>query len=62
MLSHHENGKQEEMYPEKECEVVYYPKTNCLGIQPHPEMMDLNSNGVKWFQMILNKFINNENY
>lgn len=62
MLSHHENGKQEEMYPEKECEVVYYPKTNCLGIQPHPELMDLNSNGVKWFQMILNKFINNENY
>lgn len=23
----------------KECEIVYYKKTNCLGIQGHPEMM-----------------------
>lgn len=25
--------------PFKECEIVYYPKNNCLGIQGHPEML-----------------------
>lgn len=60
MLNFHQDGNQQEMHPEKECEVVYYPRTNCLGIQPHPEMMDLKSEGVKWCQQLLSKFMNNE--
>lgn len=36
MLKHHEGGNKEELNPEKECEIVYYPSTNCLGIQGHP--------------------------
>lgn len=36
---YHHNGKGEEMNPPKECEVVYFKETNCLGIQCHPEML-----------------------
>lgn len=32
----HEDGNQEEMNPPKECEIVHYPETRCLGIQGHP--------------------------
>ena len=60
MLDFHQDGNQQEMHPEKECEVVYYPKTNCLGIQPHPEMMKIESEGVRWCQNLLLKFANNE--
>lgn len=38
----HLNGAGEELNPEVECEIVYYPKTKCLGIQGHPEYMDYN--------------------
>ena len=37
-------------------EVVYYPKTRSLCIQPHPEWMDQQSIFVRW----LNNFINQE--
>lgn len=37
-------------------EVVYYPKTKSLCIQPHPEWMDQNSGFVKW----INDFIKKE--
>ena len=68
LSGHHEDGDQKEMHPEKECEVVYYPKTKCLGIQPHPEMMyDYNrftqsvkpvyKDSVAWFQNLLIDFL-----
>lgn len=66
MLNFHENGNQEEMSPEVECEVVYYPKTKCLGIQPHPEYM-MNYDGsietrfqdsIKWFRNLFIEFMN----
>ena len=34
----HVDGNNEEMSPPYEAEVVYYPKSNDLGIQSHPEM------------------------
>lgn len=37
-------------------EVVYYPKTKSLCIQPHPEWMSQDSDFVKW----INKFIKQE--
>jgi len=33
----HFDGEMKELSPEKECEIVYYPNTKCLGIQSHPE-------------------------
>jgi len=35
---YHFDGYNKEMNPPKECEIVYYPKIKCLGIQSHPEM------------------------
>ena len=35
----HLGGNNEELNPGKEVEIIYYPKTNDLGIQGHPEMM-----------------------
>jgi gamma-glutamyl-gamma-aminobutyrate hydrolase PuuD len=37
-------------------EVVYYPKTKSLCIQPHPEWMHQDSTFIKW----INNFIKNE--
>jgi len=36
---YHQGGSNEELNPPKECEIVYYPKIKCLGIQSHPEMV-----------------------
>lgn len=36
----HLDGNGNELSPEKECEIVYYPSSNCLGIQGHPEVRD----------------------
>lgn len=69
MLDFHQGGNQEELNPVVECEVVYYPKINALGIQPHPEMLwDTKLNkprerfeeSIKWFRDILSKFLNKE--
>lgn len=69
LLPYHQNGFGEELSPVKECEVVYYPKTNCLGIQPHPEMLwDKWQNApekefeetIDWFRKVLFKFLNKE--
>jgi len=57
------NDKEISDKPFKEAEVVYYPKTNCLGIQPHPEMIYNDhkfDSTIKYFQELLNKFLNNE--
>lgn len=69
MLNHHHNGKEEEMNPSKECEIVYYKKIKALAIQPHPEML-INKwtykahegfeDSISYFREVLSKFMNNE--
>lgn len=66
LSSHHEDGHEKEMIPPKECEVVYYNKTNFLGIQPHPEMMLYRDTiihpqyqeSIIWFRELLTNFLN----
>lgn len=58
----HLNGLNEEISNKsfKEVEVIYFPKTNCLGIQGHPEMIygeELYKDTIEWCQELLNKFI-----
>lgn len=43
-----------------EPEIVYYPKTNSLGAQCHPEMMSDTNPFVKYLNNLLLKFLNNE--
>lgn len=57
MLAFHKGGNDEELAPEKECEIVYYPKTNCLAIQEHPEMMGFESETNIWLRGIFTKFM-----
>lgn len=50
------------MHPPVEVEVIYFPKTKCLGIQCHPEMMSYYDNShfsdaVDYFRMLLNRFM-----
>jgi gamma-glutamyl-gamma-aminobutyrate hydrolase PuuD len=40
-----------------EPEIVYYPKTNSLCIQGHPESMDKNSNAVKFINLLIDELI-----
>lgn len=46
--------------PPVEPEVVYYPKTNCLCIQGHPEMMDCDEPVINKLNNIVDKLLNNE--
>jgi putative glutamine amidotransferase len=61
ILKHHHNGKSEEMHPKVEVEAIYFPKTNCLGIQCHPEMMayqpSLFNDALNFFNLTLNRFM-----
>lgn len=63
LLKYHENGKKEEMYPPVEIEMIHFPKTQCLGIQCHPEMMGYASqssqfsDALDYFRMLLNRFM-----
>lgn len=43
-----------------EPEIVYYPKTNCLGIQGHPERMNKFSDGVQMCKKIVNAYLFDE--
>lgn len=56
----HEGGNQEEMNPPVEPEIVYFRKTRFLGIQNHPEWMDLNSENVKYCQGLVLDLLNNK--
>lgn len=66
LCTHHEDGYGKEMFPPVECEVVYYTKTNFLGIQPHPEMMLYKDNiidsgyveTIAWFRRLITNFLN----
>lgn len=40
-----------------EPEVIFYPKTRCLGIQYHPEYMRSNSASVKYTKELINKYL-----
>lgn len=44
------------MYPEIEYDVVYYPNTNALGLQYHPEMMSTMSDGFKYCKELIKRF------
>lgn len=51
------------MNPDKECEIVYYPLTNCLGIQGHPEFSNYQRNypnDLKIVQQIFMEFFENK--
>lgn len=37
----------------QEVEVIYFPKTNSLGVQGHPEMMELNSPFVNYINELI---------
>lgn len=41
----------------KEPEIVYFPQTNSLCIQPHPETMDLNSKGVEYCRKLVKEYL-----
>ena len=40
-----------------EPEIVYYPETNSLAIQGHPEYMDKDSEAVKYCNWLINKYL-----
>lgn len=48
--------------PFKEAEIVYYPKTNALGIQGHPEWMDRRKYGktLEFLDGLVEKLLNNK--
>ena len=62
MLPFHEGGMQEELNPEKECEIVHYPGNKCLGIQGHPEMMSSKHLTIAYLRDLLNKFLLNQQF
>jgi gamma-glutamyl-gamma-aminobutyrate hydrolase PuuD len=52
----HQDGRQQEMNPPKECEIVWYPTINALAVQGHPEWM-LDHPDIKFYQELLNRFM-----
>ena len=42
--------------PDREHDVVWYPKTNALGMQYHPEFMDQKTEGFKYCQELVERF------
>ena len=43
-----------------EIEMCWFPKTNCLGVQGHPEWMSQNSQVVKYLNHLILQKLNNE--
>lgn len=43
--------------PEYEYECVHYPNINAVGMQYHPEMMSVNSNGFKFASELIDSFL-----
>lgn len=60
----HENGDRNEISdtPFKEVEICYFPKTKVLGIQGHPEMMEVDKypDTFTYLQTLLNAHLKNE--
>ena len=44
--------------PDREHDVVWYPETNALGMQYHPEYMDKKSDGFLYSQELMRRFFN----
>lgn len=44
----------------KEAEIVYFPKTRCLGIQGHPEYSFQDKKTLEYLQNLLEDFLNNK--
>lgn len=42
-----------------EPEIIFYPKTKCLGLQYHPEYMSQSSEAVKYTKNLINKYLFN---
>lgn len=57
---HYGESYQDCLYPEKECEIVYYPVTNSLGIQGHPEEMDYERDTIAYLRDLLDKLMENK--
>ena len=63
MLAFHLNGEDKELNPPKECEVVFYPQTNCLGVQFRPEFSRFQNEfpeAREWTKQLLEDFLTNE--
>lgn len=60
MLRVHQDGNEKELNPEREIEIIYFPKSKSLGIQFHPEMMETSSETVKYCQRLLTLFLKNK--
>jgi len=56
----HCNGEGDDIEIEKEPEIVYYNKTNCLCIQGHPENMNHHDAAVIKINALIQKGLNNE--
>lgn len=59
----HYDGDGEELNPPKECEIVYYKNTRCLGIQGHPEFTRFQQDhpeSLAIIKTIFNDFLNNK--
>ncbi len=57
MLKFHEGAGAVEMAPPVECEIVFFPKANALGIQGHPEWMNKEGETCIWLRELLDKFL-----
>jgi gamma-glutamyl-gamma-aminobutyrate hydrolase PuuD len=51
-------GGHEDLVPEVEAEVVYYPRLNSLGFQYHPEIMSPKSEGFQYCQDLTKTLLN----
>ena len=47
-------------WPGPEVEAVLIPDKLCVGVQYHPEMMDVTSVGYKWFHRLISDFLDLE--
>ncbi len=47
-----------EIWSGPEIEAVYYPKTQSFGVQYHPETMETESDGHRWFHQAVEDFLN----
>ena len=52
----YQGGGNKKYNPDKEHDVVWYPNSNALGIQYHPEFMSPYSKGFKYAQELITRF------
>lgn len=48
--------------PEKEPEAALFPRIESAGVQYHPEFMDLDTDGYKWFHELANDLIEEKKF